>query len=209
MPAGRPIKLPASVEAEIVEAYRDRSLTLREIQSMFSLSGGSLHRILERHKEPLRSPELSHKGSKRRSSVTSAQTPSTATPAFNGNVPPNAVPAASGSVPNALKPSRIPDSPRTIGTSDPPNTGTSIEYRKWGALNSQHSGMAVTIDREGYVVAAQRVGEASNLPSFDVTVEVVTRQTRKVYAVNLEEAIHRAKSDPDVRRVVGIMETQP
>jgi hypothetical protein len=199
MPSGRPIKLPASVEAEIVEAYRDRSITIRDIQSMFSLSAGSLHRILERHKEPLRSPNLSHKGSKRRSSVTSEQTHTTAAPALNGNVPPNAVPAASGSVPNALKPQQaaVPSS----WTSRDPATGALSN-------SNQRSGMAVTVDREGFVIAAQRVGEASNLPSFDVTVEVVTRQTIKVYAINLEEAIHRAKSDPSVRRVVGIMETQ-
>jgi hypothetical protein len=68
------------------------------------------------------------------------------------------------------------------------------------------SGMAVTIDSQGTVLSAQREGEAARLPLFDVTVELKATAVRQVRATSMEEAIHRARTDPDVVRVKSISE---
>jgi hypothetical protein len=89
-----------------------------------------------------------------------------------------AVAAASGPVPNALKPQ------------DRPANG----------------GVKYTVDKYSTVVSAERVG--AQLPAYDVEVEIVTTTTITLYAVSLEEAIHRAKTDPKVRKVVGVREAK-
>jgi transposase-like protein len=67
-----------------------------------------------------------------------------------------------------------------------------------------HAGLAVTVDKYGTVLAA--VPEGPQLPEFEVTVRVATTTTIVVRAVSLEEAIHRARTDPKVIHVVGAIE---
>jgi hypothetical protein len=89
-----------------------------------------------------------------------------------------AVVATSGPIPNALK------------SQDRPANG----------------GVKYTVDKYSTVVSAERVG--TQLPAYDVEVEVVTTTTITLYASSLEEAIHRAKTDPKVRKVVGVREAK-
>jgi transposase-like protein len=79
----------------------------------------------------------------------------------------------------------------------------SVNGRSTAAVRS---GMAVTIDSQGTVLSAQREGEAARLPLFDVTVELKATAVRQVRATSMEEAIHRARTDPDVVRVKSISE---
>lgn len=72
-----------------------------------------------------------------------------------------------------------------------------------------NGGMVVMTDASGNVLSARRDGDAAKMPCYEVTVEVISRATREVRAASLEEAIHRAKTDPAVRRVVGVMEKPP
>jgi transposase-like protein len=79
----------------------------------------------------------------------------------------------------------------------------SVNGRSTAAVRS---GMAVTIDSQGTVLSAQREGEAARLPLFDGHVELKATAVRQVRATSMEEAIHRARTDPDVVRVKSVSE---
>ncbi len=68
-------------------------------------------------------------------------------------------------------------------------------------------GLAVTVDKYGTVISARPEGPV--MPEWNITAEIVTTTTFCVRAVSIEEALHRAKTDPKVRRVVGVREAQP
>ncbi len=88
-----------------------------------------------------------------------------------------------------------------------PHTGRVVVGSTAGTPTVVQPRTAVTVDKYGTVVKVDH--EGPKLPEFNITAEIVTTTTFCVRAVSIEEALHRAKTDPKVRRVIGVREAQP
>jgi hypothetical protein len=189
---------PDHVAQEIADLYRDTNTSVDEICSTYNVSVGQVYRIVARHNIPKRNPSFGNRYRKNGASQVQPTQPARPTPATGVN------PFGWPTTPAQQ------DEVRKAFSTLPPAPGESPYGYPAGTAPGRPPTprLAVTVDRNGTVVEAKRETAIADMPEWEVTVQVVTTATRRLRALNIEEAIHRAKTDPQVRRVVGIKEVE-